>query len=342
MEVLRQASEQRRGIGRGRKALAALLLTLLSWLLAPLGAASANPVALGSYIPHAEEHPSLIDDFARQVGWSPVIVTSFKTFDQAPLYFPQLDAVRSHGAIPMVTWEPQTSSEGRIDLTKIAQGGFDGYIGDAARAAAAWDHPLMIRIGQEMNGSWYPWSPAAGNSARSFRHAWRHIVRVFRREGAHKVQWVWTPYVETENDLPFKRFYPGDRFVDWAGVDGYNWGGRFEWKSFHEIFAASYRKLVRLTSRPLMIGEVGCGEAGGNKARWLRRMLRREVPRMPHFRVVAWYDQIDEKGDLRVDTSRASLRSFRRWTNRPLYRADLRHLLRTPARISSSDGRAGR
>lgn len=314
--------------------MAALLVTLLAWLLAPAGAAQASSsVALGSYIPHADESPGLIDSFAQRAGWSPLVIDSFKTFDQAPIYYPQLDAIDAHGAVPMITWEPQTSSEGRIDLSAIASGSYDGYIGDAARAAAAWRQPLMIRFGQEMNGSWYPWSPASGNSARSFVHAWRHVVRVFRHAGADNVEWVWTPYVETENDLPFARFYPGDRYVDWAGVDGYNWGGRFAWKSFHELFARSYHRLVRLTSRPLMIGEVGCGEAGGNKARWLRLMLRRDVPQMKHFRAILWFDQVDEKGDLRVDTSGPALRSFRRWTNSPIFESSRKALLRTPKRL---------
>src|SRR4249919_736823 len=195
MADLGQANEGERGCGRGPEIVATLLLTLLAWLLAPLAAASAAPVALGSYIPYADENPALIDSFADEVGWNPVIVTSFKTFDQAPVYYPQLDAIHDRGAVPMVTWEPQTSSEGRISLAKIARGDYDVYVGDAARAAAGWNHPLMIRFGQEMNGSWYPWSPASGNSARSFVHAWRHIVRVFRREGARKVEWVWAPYV---------------------------------------------------------------------------------------------------------------------------------------------------
>ncbi len=334
MEIPGTTDDARPGRGQAAKPMIALLLALFAFLQLPtLAPAKVAPVALGSYIPHADESPGLIDDFARRVGWSPLILTSFKTFDQAPIYYPQLDGAREHGAIPMVTWEPQTSSEERIDLSKVAGGGYDGYISDAARTAAAWGHPMMIRFGQEMNGSWYPWSPASGNSARSFVNAWRHIVRVFRREGAGNVDWVWTPYVETENNLPFKRFYPGDRYVDWAGVDGYNWGGKFEWKSFSELFATSYHKLLRLTTRPLMIGEVGCGEVGGNKARWLRLMLHRDVPSMPHFRAVAWFDQIDEKGDLRVDTSHAALSSFRRWTNKPLYESSRSRLLRTPRRF---------
>jgi hypothetical protein len=334
VEILQEADQGRLAPARSRGLMATLLVTLLAWLLTPAGAAQASsPIALGSYIPHADESPALIDSFVQRVGWSPLVIDSFKTFDQAPIYYPQLDAIHEHGAVPMITWEPQTSSEGRIDLTAIASGSYDGYIGDAASAAAAWHRPLMIRFGQEMNGSWYPWSPASGNSARSFVHAWRHVVKVFRHAGADNVQWVWTPYVETENDLPFARFYPGDRYVDWAGVDGYNWGGRFAWKSFHELFARSYHRLVRLTSRPLMIGEVGCGEVGGNKARWLRLMLRRDIPQMKHFRAILWFDQVDEKGDLRVDTSGAALRSFRRWTGSPIFESSRKALLGTPRRL---------
>lgn len=312
----------------------ALLLMLLGLLGTPPAAPASDPSrVLGSYIPHADENPGLIDSFAQQVGWSPVIVDSFKTFGQAPIYFPQLNGIRDHGAVPMITWEPQTSSEEKIDLRKVARGRFDGYVGGAARAAAAWGRPLMIRFAQEMNGDWYPWSPAHGNSARAYVAAWRHIVTVFRREGADNVKWVWTPYVKTDYNLPFRRFYPGDRYVDWAGVDGYNWGGRFAWKSFRALFDDSYRRLLRLTSRPLIIGEVGCGEVGGNKARWLRLMLRRDLPRMTHFRAVVWFDQADEKGDLRVDTSSSALASFRRWTDRPLYSSSRERLLQMPRRL---------
>ena len=160
--------------------------------------------------------------------------------------------------------------------------------------------------------------------------------------GRNNVKWVWTPYVKTDGDLPFARFYPGDRYVDWAGLDGYNWGGSFAWKSFHDLFAPSYHKLMRLTSRPLMIGEVGCGEIGGNKVAWLRKMLRHDLPRMTHIRAVVWFDDSDPKGDLRVDTSGAALRSLRRWTSIPLYESSRKLLLQTPERLGRSFSRVGR
>lgn len=332
METLRHANEDLSSESRIREIVAILLLTLFAWLAAPVGASEAAPVALGAYIPHADESPGLIDDFANQVGWNPVVVISFKAFDQVPVYRPQLEGIAEQGAIPMITWEPQTS-EGRIKLAKITKGRLDGYISAAAQSAAGWGKPMMIRFAQEMNGFWYPWSPAGGTPAREYVRAWRHIVRIFRREGADNVQWVWAPYVKTEHDLSFRQFYPGDRYVDWAAVDGYNWGGSFAWKSFRELFARSYHRLRRLTDRPLMIAEIGCGEGSGSKARWLRAMLRHDVPRMNGFRAILWYDQVDEKGDLRVDTSAAALRSFRHWTDSPFYAASRRSLLRTPRRL---------
>jgi hypothetical protein len=334
MDILRPTGKGR-STPRWGRTIVAILLILFAWLLVPSGAVAHHRpgVALGAFIPHGDESPAAIDAFSRQVGWRPTVVASFKTFDQDPIYIPQLNSIREGGAIPMITWEPQTSTGEGIDLAHIARGSYDDYIASAARVAANWGKPLMVRFAEEMNGGWYPWSPAHGNSARSYVRAWRHVVRIFRREGADNVQWVWTPYVKGAGDMSFARFYPGDRYVDWAGVDGYNWGGRFPWKSFHALFASSYRQLTRLTSRPLMIGEVGCGEIGGNKPGWVRRMFRRVLPRMSRFRAVVWFDDTDPKGNLRVDSSTAALDSFRRWTNRPYYRVSRRQLLRTPERL---------
>ena len=233
----------------------------------------------------------------------------------------------------MITWEPQTSSEGRISLSNIARGGYDGYSlsgpsrGELGRAD---DDPL--RPGDERRLV----SVVAG--VRQHRPRLRQSLAPHRpglqARRREQRRWVWTPYVETDENIPFRRFYPGDRYVDWAGVDGYNWGGRFPWKSFRGLYARSYRDLLRLTDRPLMIGEVGCGEIGGSKSRWLRLMLRRDLPQMSHFRAVVWFDDIDVKGDLRIDTSYSALRSFRRWTSPPLYASSRGHLLRRPAPVA--------
>jgi len=63
-------------------------------------------------------------------------------------------------------------------------------------------------------------------------------------------------------------------------------------------------------------------------------MFRRDLPRMSHFRAVVWFDDTDEKGDLRIDTSSSALHSFRRWTSAPLYESSRRQLLSTPRQLS--------
>ena len=54
--------------------------------------------------------------------------------------------------------------------------------------AAAWS----CRFGHEMNGNWYSWGYQHALTAAVFVAAWRHIVTVFRPQGAGNVTWLWT------------------------------------------------------------------------------------------------------------------------------------------------------
>ncbi len=250
---------------RRRLGLATMLVTMaVAAALAaiPSSAAATSVVSVGAFIPGGDSNPSLIDDMARSIGRQPAMIVSYKDWSQAPFVRDQLDGIWNHGAVPMITWEPWTSSGDGISLRRVARGKYDGYVEDAARAAAAWNRPLMVRFAQEMNGPWFPWS----GSPSAYRAAWRHIVRVFRRSGADRVRWVWTPYANSGGHRPFSRYFPGGRWVDWVGLDGINWGGAFPWRSFIQIFGASYRELVRLTSKPIVLAETGSGEQGGNES----------------------------------------------------------------------------
>lgn len=269
-------------------------------------------VSIGAYIPHADNNNALIDRFGRQVGRSAEIILSYKDWTQAPFVGDQLDGIWNHGAAPMITWEPWTDSGDGISLWSIAAGDHDGYVRSAARAAAAWRRPIMLRFAQEMNGTWFPWGGGnGGNTAAAFKAAWRHLVTVFREEEAHNVKWVWTPYVNIRGRFGFKRFFPGGEWIDWAGLDGINWGGSLEWQSFRELFAPSYNQLKRLTSRPMVLAEVASGERGGRKAGWVAAMMKHELPRMKRIRAVVFWSAVDYRGDFRVDSSSAALRALR-------------------------------
>lgn len=288
-------------------------------MLAP-ATASAHRIAMGVYVRGAEESPGLLDRYSEEVGRPPAIVGSYKRWDVQPFYAPELRQVASRGALPLVSWEPWNEQGHGFRLNAIAHGRFDAYVRRSAREAKAWGKPILLRFGQEMNGTWAPWQRGHdGTTGPRFVAAWRHLVRVFRQVGADNVSWVWCPYVDNVGRNPYMSFYPGGRWVDWLALDGYNWGAPKAWQSFSKIFDRSYRKLVSVGPRkPIMIAEIGSGEAGGSKPAWLRRTLRHQLPRLKRIRAVVWFDAPDGP-DFRVNSSEAALAAFRAGIRPSLY-----------------------
>jgi mannan endo-1,4-beta-mannosidase len=287
--------------------------------------ARAHDVALGAYIEGAAAHPHRIDRYGRLLGRDPVIVSEYAQWDARPFDPSGLDAVWRRGAVPMVTWEPLSYGGRRYTLRGIARGRYDGYLREAARTAARWDHPLLVRFAHEMNGNWYPWGRVDGNTPRRYKRAWRHVVRVFRRAGADNVAWVWTPYADQGGGMPFAAYYPGDRWVDWVGLDGFNWGYGGSDFGFRRIFGGSYRALARLSSRPVMIGETGTH--GRGKPAWIRAALR-SIGQMPRIRALVWFDAAANGVDLRFSRPRSALRAFRLGARRARFQMSRACLLR--------------
>jgi hypothetical protein len=294
--------------------------------------AAAAPISIGAYLPTQWKDPHEIDAYARQVGQKPAIVLSYKRWDIKPFYPPELEQIGKRGALPMISWEPWNTDGRPAKLWAIARGRYDGYLRRSAHLAKLWGKPVMARFAQEMNGSWAPWEQGhVGSTPRSFILAWRHVVGVFRRAGADNVIWVWCPNVNTGH-LPFMQYYPGDRWVDWVGLDGFNWGGSIGWRSFSEIFAGSYEELARQTSKPIVIAETGSGQTRGDKAAWVRSAFLHELPNFPRVRAVVWYNAVD-RADFRVDSSPSALRAFRRGIAEPGYQGTRADILATPAAL---------
>lgn len=205
----------------------------------------------------------------------------------------------------MLTVEPVVTRKGReeeISSGAIAAGRYDEEIEADARAARHFGAPLLIRYGQEMNASWFPGRSADG---AEFAAAWRRYVTIFRREGADNVAFVWTPIVEGAATKPFAAFFPGEEFVDYVGLDGYNWGGE-SWRSFGEVFGSGYAQVTGLSSKPVVIGETASA-AGPEKGAWIRDAFLREIPRrFPAIAAVAWFSKdLSQEGqrDWRIETS---------------------------------------
>jgi hypothetical protein len=285
---------------------------------------SGPPIAWGLYNPGFPGNFAAIQNAEAKLGKRSAIVMWYKHWGGPynTFYAPDFEAVLNHGSVPMVTWMsddytlpgyPNNSSQLAYTDAKIAAGAFDPFIRSWAVGLRGIGRPVLLRLDHEVNGNWYAWSPGVnGNTAAQYIAMWRHVHDLFTQEGATNVRWVWSPNAGT----PFSNLYPGNAYVDWVGLDGYNWGGTngwTPWQSFTTVFGASYREILALSNRPLMIAETSSVEmgapAGASKASWIAGALQAEVTQnFPRVRALVWFDQNNGKGqDFRIDSSPASL-----------------------------------
>ncbi len=300
-----------------------LALPLLTHLASFSASAAAAPIALGVYTPSAPGDASKLDNYSNMVGATPAIVMWYQDWahgEDSAFPITSMNTVASRGAMPLVTWEPWNYANGvdqsNFSLRAIAAGQQDAYISQWARDAATWGKPFYIRFAHEADGTWYPWSIGVnGNSSADYIAAWQHVVTLFRQAGATNARWVWCVNVLYPGATPISQIYPGDAWVDWVAVDGYNWGNTQDWstwQSLTDVFSESYNALAALTSKPQMIAEVGSTEAGGNKANWITQgFLTDLAKRMPNVRAVIWFNENKEL-DWRVNSTAATIDAFKK------------------------------
>jgi hypothetical protein len=238
-----------------------------------------------------------------------------------------VNGVRSHGSIPMISWTPEGGDPSRWQLADIIEGKHDAYIRQFATDAKNWSHPFLLRMMHEMNGGWgWPWQEDSnGNKRGEFVPAWRRIVDIFRSVGANNASFVWCPNVEFPNspNPTYASLYPGDSYVDWTCLDGYNWGTTRSsgWQSFDSVFSYSYNMLLAVTSsKPVLMGEYGSVEAGGSKAAWLTDALTVQFPgKYAKVRAHLYYNWSTSIADWRIETSSTSIGAWKAGIGKSYY-----------------------
>ncbi|HEU5105438.1 MAG TPA: Ig-like domain-containing protein [Solirubrobacterales bacterium] len=241
---------------------------------------------------------------------------SFYKFPTSPM-----ESIRNHGSIPVLSWSsqsiPSTKNEPDFQLSDVISGRYDNYIREFATQAKGWNHPFFLRFNWEMNGTWFPWHEGVnGNLPGESAKAWRHVHDIFTAVGVTNATWTWCPNVEYSGSTSLASLYPGDSYVDWTCLDGYNWGTNpakpDRWKTFNEVYKASYQKIVETIapSKPMMIGEVASTEYGGSKATWIKDMLTRIPTEYPKIRALLWFDKFDSNMDWPVETTSSATSAF--------------------------------
>jgi len=265
----------------------------------------------------------------------------------------EMQSVRDYGAIPLLGWgveaipvDPVNPSQSEFQLSDVISGSHDSYIRSFANAVASWGHPFFLRFNWEMNGNWFPWAEGVnGNLPGEYVTAWRHVHDIFTSVGATNATWVWCPYADPRRRFrPMRLIYPGDAYVDWTCIDGFNWGRNptnpVPWASFDKIFADTYRRLVRgiAPKKPVMLAELASTGSNRNKAAWIRNMFRMLRTKYRRIRALVWFNQFDRGVNWPLETSPAASHAFRHGVHRG-YRANLyanigSHPVRPPHRTS--------
>jgi mannan endo-1,4-beta-mannosidase len=226
----------------------------------PSAAAPPRPsTLLGVYTPGAPQSYAGIQAFTATTGVRPGVVVYYSSWMESFQVRFAETAARHHAAT-LVQIDPTG-----ISLAAIASGQYDLHLRSYAAAVRAYGGRVIISFGHEMNGNWYSWA-YQHTSPATFVAAWRHIVTVFRQQGAGNVTWLWTVNVkDPTRGIPSPaRWWPGSSYVNWVGIDGYYL--KRSW-TFASLFGPTIKAVRALTLAPILISETSATPAAGKPAK---------------------------------------------------------------------------
>lgn len=260
---------------------------------APVASTAATPLVGAFDAPFANNNYAVpLDSMEQWQGRRNAVIGLYTNFDAANLdvVFPKMQQIWNRGSVPMVSWMPWIGNEkGPNYNAQIASGGYDSYIRSWAGRMKAFlsgpdgvfgnsdDRRAYLRFAHEANGDWYPYSPAYANTpAMDFVAMWRHVHDIFVSTGvddATRLAWVFSVN-NVDSGVAMETMWPGEAYVDWVGVDGYNWGtsSGHTWQTPSQVFDPIVKRLRALTTKPLGIDEVGAtidGASVAAKSSWI-------------------------------------------------------------------------
>lgn len=256
---------------------------------------------LGVYESASPSSYQPVVDFAKAAGRSPNLVGYFSGWAQ-PFALPFANEVHRHRAVMLTQIDPTYAS-----VQAIAAGSYDAYLRSFADSVRNFGHPVVIGFGHEMNAPWYPWG-YQHTSPKAFVAAWRHIVTLFRSQGAENVTWMWTINADRSDTGPVRLWWPGSQYVTWVGIDGYYYRPSDD---FANIFGRTIDEVRGFTDRPVLLSETAVGPKAGQPAK-----IANLFAGMARYRTLGlvWFDETQHQGiyhqDWRIEDHRAAEAAF--------------------------------
>jgi len=295
-----------------------------TWPDAPYGDTLLNPNPTWNLFESHAGKPVSIVHFGQPAPWN-------QDFAAGPF-----ESTRRRGAIPLVDMD----ADG-MTLASIAAGDHDAEFKKwFSDAASNFGYPMFFRWSWEMNGTWFkPYGPESAASPSLYVAVWQHLHDLAVAKGANNITWVWCPNVIFSGSTSLKALYPGDAYVDWTCMDGYNRGDNpikpEGFKSFSEVFSQTYNELLAIApSKPIMIGETGSTELMGliphpKKFEWISEGLGVELAsNFPKVEAILWFnwnapdEDTGERWDWQIESSAAAESAFRNVISSSYYAAN--------------------
>jgi hypothetical protein len=304
---------------------------------------SASGITLGAYVIPTYNYGAEITSFnkltGKNIGVALMFVDWANDFSPFQFLFNQIQWQMNPADFPavMLTWAPvngraslgcNSDYNGGVPPASVASGACDRYIRNYAKSLKAQPLRVIMKFAHEMNVASHAWWP--GNhrqSAGDFINMWRRVRQLFREEGANNVEFLWGPNFDSYPDTPGNQptdYYPGNDYVDWVGVNAYNYysqapGGAWAWRSFESFVGGRLNDFACRYPKPQMVHEFGTIE-GQNKAAWIQEAYR-VVQNYPFVKAIVYYNDRDfgnPNADFRITSSTAKdggVRALSNWTS---------------------------
>ncbi len=208
-----------------------------------------------------------------------------------------------------------------IPYRDILAGEFDSSLRSQARTIARTEAPYFVTFDHEADAN-----KRYNNrgTPEEFVRSWRHIVDLYRQEGADNAIWVWnvTGWPGNLDRLP--GLWPGNDYVDWLSWEAYNMtdcDAQPNWTevlSFEDALAPAYEWIQEEGPRhgidptkPVMIGEMGTTDIGPRKTFQWYAQIPEVLKRYERVRAVkVWDNKVSEGCDFRIKANKHARRGF--------------------------------
>ncbi len=261
-------------------------------------ATTASSMLWGAYV---GDGASDLSNFETLVGKSMNLYADFEGWDNS---FPSAlsSKVGQKGKTLIIFWEPS------FGYDSIINGSKDEYIKSFAASAKAYGYPVILVPFDEMNLNEEAWGYGQnGNTAAKFKTAWQRIHDLFSGVTNVKFGVAYNNVsIPATSGNTFSDYYPGDDYVDYVGVDGFNFGN--PWQTFGQVFDTAIDQL-QCFHKPIYIFSTA-STAGTQKSAWITEGLGAHIKSYSNIAGWVWFNQGGSPNWL-VNSDTSSLSAFK-------------------------------